>query len=168
MTTINELDCLIFEAHSFAEKAHEGQTRKYTGEPYIVHPRAVANLVAARGGDKAMICAAYLHDVVEDCDVELATIYNLFGPDIGLLVNELTDEYTKENYPELNRRARKSMEADRLGKVSDRAKLIKLCDLADNTKTIVEHDPGFATVYLREKAHLLEVMGFEPDAEKLK
>jgi hypothetical protein len=48
----------------------------------------------------------------------------------------------------------------RLGKISASAKLIKLCDLIDNTRSITEHDPDFAVTYLREKADVLEAMGY--------
>lgn len=62
-------DLLIADAAAFAAQAHAGQVRKYTGEPYIRHPEAVAKLVQASGGDTAMVAAAWLHDTVEDTAV---------------------------------------------------------------------------------------------------
>lgn len=151
---------LIARARMYAADAHLGQTRKYTGDPYIVHPIAVAEMVRRHGGTDTMIAAALLHDVIEDTDRTYGNILYNFGVDVAELVLELTDRYTKEAYPDKNRKWRKSKEADRLATVSAEARIIKWCDLADNTSTIVEHDPGFAKVFLREKAELLEKMGF--------
>ncbi|HAC63852.1 MAG TPA: (p)ppGpp synthetase, partial [Cyanothece sp. UBA12306] len=61
---------LICRAFNFAYQLHEGQLRK-SGEPYIAHPIAVAGLLRDLGGDKSMIAAGFLHDVVEDTDVTL-------------------------------------------------------------------------------------------------
>jgi (p)ppGpp synthase/HD superfamily hydrolase len=151
----------IQHATVFATQAHAGQKRKYTGDDYIVHPIAVAELVRERGGDENQIMAALLHDTIEDTDVFYGQLHKEFGEDVAQLVLELTDVYTHEAYPRANRALRKVKEADRLAKVSDRAKLIKLCDMIDNTKTIVEHDPGFAEVYLKEKQELYTKMGLD-------
>lgn len=149
----------------FATMAHGDQKRKYTGEPYINHPIAVAKLVMKHGGDHNQGLAAILHDVVEDTSYENVDIYRHLlskgfsvkdSEDISNLVHELTDQYTKEAYPHLNRAKRKSLEADRLGAVSSRGQLIKACDMIDNTASIVDNDPGFASVYLKEKDELAE------------
>ena len=105
--------------------------------------------------------AALLHDTIEDTDTTYGRLWEVFGPDVAGLVQELTDVYTHEAYPNANRATRKSSEAQRLAGISREAKLIKWCDLADNTKTIVQHDPGFAKVYLHEKADLIELMGLD-------
>ncbi len=75
---------LIQRAADFAAQAHGSidQRRKYTNAPYIDHPRAVAKLVEEAGGDEAMICAAWLHDVVEDTPVTGDEIDERFGQDI--------------------------------------------------------------------------------------
>src|SRR5688572_2066454 len=80
-------------ARGFAERAHAaiGQRRKYTGEPYIVHPIAVAELVRSVPHTPEMIAAALLHDVVEDTPVTLAQIEAEFGPVVADLVDWLTD-----------------------------------------------------------------------------
>ena len=67
------------KAIQFATKAHEGQVRKYTGEPYIVHPLAVMETVATVEHTDEMLMAAVLHDTVEDCDVTLDDIVTEFG-----------------------------------------------------------------------------------------
>ena len=64
----------LFEAYEFATAAHEGQVRKYTGEPYVNHPFAVAESVADHVDDKVAIAAAVLHDTVEDTAVTLEEI----------------------------------------------------------------------------------------------
>lgn len=148
----------IQHATVFATQAHAGQKRKYTGDDYIVHPIAVAELVAENGGTEDQIVAALLHDTIEDTDVTYTDVVNTFGADVAALVWELTDRFTTEEYPNHNRAQRKAWETERLAKVSPGAKLIKLCDMIDNTSTIVEHDPGFAKVYLGEKLALYSAM----------
>lgn len=144
----------------FAAEAHEGQVRKYTGEPYFNHCRAVGQLVKQRDGDEFMIAAAYLHDTLEDTDVTVEQLRNNFPPAVVDLVIGLTDVYTSEAYPSLNRGARKTLECARYLMESCEVQTIKLCDLIDNTRSIVQFDPSFAITYLREKANLLEA--FDP------
>lgn len=79
----------IREAYEFAEKAHSGQVRK-SGEPYILHPLAVADIVVGMQMDPTSVVAALLHDVVEDTSVSLEEINNLFGPTCAMLVDGLT------------------------------------------------------------------------------
>lgn len=157
---MTDYDYLIDEATEFANEAHGDQVRKYTGAPYFDHVYAVAERVAKYTDDPFIYIAALLHDTVEDTEVTVGEIGEIFGRRVAELVYDLTDHFTTENYPNLNRAERKALETARMATVSDDAKLIKLCDLADNTSTIVEHDPGFAKVYLKEKAALLEAMGF--------
>jgi (p)ppGpp synthase/HD superfamily hydrolase len=151
----------------YSAKAHGDQKRKYTEDPYIIHPMAVSEIVGENLGDEAMVYAALLHDVLEDTPVTstqlLVDLHDMgmlpgMAFDVHDLVVELTDVYTKENFPSLNRKARKDLEAQRLGRASSRAQSIKYADLLDNTKSITEHDPGFAKVYLQEKAAILSCM----------
>lgn len=148
----------IQHATVFATQAHAGQKRRYTGDDYIVHPIAVATMVAENGGTEDQIVAALLHDTVEDTHVTPVEIEMEFGTDVEALVHELTDQFTTEAYPDNNRAQRKAWEAERLAGISLEAKLIKLCDMIDNTSTIVEHDPSFAKVYLGEKLALYSAM----------
>jgi len=145
----------IFKALQFAIKAHGDQKRKYTGEPYIIHPIAVAKLVSDVGGDEYMICTAILHDVVEDTHVTLDDIVQKFGTDIADLVSSLTDISKPEDG---NRATRKAMDRRWISDRCNRSKTIKLADLIDNSSTIVEHDPNFAKVYISEKRELLKVL----------
>lgn len=163
---------LIERAKEFAHAAHDAvkQTRKYTGEPYWVHTDAVAELVAANGGTEEMVAAAHLHDWLEDVYPTLIkqgrvaeaenmwVVFAQFPTEVKLMVIELTHLFTTEAFPELNRSERKTREIARLAKASDNSKTIKIADLIDNTKSIVEHDAGFAKTYLKEKAELLKVL----------
>ncbi len=132
------------KALQFATAAHGDQMRKFTEELYIEHPKRVAKMVKTVPHTREMICAAYLHDTVEDTSVEIGEIREKFGDKVASLVAELTDEYIKENYPHLNRRVRKNKEVERQAGISAEAKTIKLADVIDNTMDIVKNDPGFA------------------------
>ncbi len=145
------------KARDFAAAAHAAidHRRKYTGEPYIVHPEEVAELVASIGGDEAMIAAAYLHDTVEDTEVTIEEILKEFGPDVAELVEMLTDVSRPEDG---NRAKRKALDLAHSAQASPRAKTVKLADLISNARDIARHDPHFAKVYFWEKERLLEVL----------
>ena len=146
------------EALNFAMQAHEGQKRKYHDEPYIEHPKRVAELVKTVNHSDEMICAAYLHDVVEDTPVRHKEIEKRFGSQVAQLVYELTDQFVKEAYPDLNRKVRKEKEAQRQSGISKAAKTIKLADVIDNTRDITKNDKGFAKKYVREMEKLVEAL----------
>ena len=81
---------LITKAFNFARQAHKG-VRRHSGEAYIMHPLAVARIVCKEIGlGSTSICAALLHDVVEDTDYTVEDIRNLFGDKIANIVNGLT------------------------------------------------------------------------------
>lgn len=146
------------EALEFATQAHGEQKRKFTNEPYIEHPKRVAEMVRTVPHTDAMICAAYLHDVVEDTPVTHQEIESRFGKEVARLVHELTDEYMKENYPHLNRKKRKKKEVERQATMSQEAKTIKLADVIDNTRDIVKNDRDFAVKYVPEMLALVEAL----------
>lgn len=152
------------KAKMFAVEAHTsiGQVRKFDGSPYHTHVLRVAELVSARTQDGEVLAAACLHDVLEDVepknpDFSRERILLEFGQRVLDLVVELTDVYTKENHPDLNRKTRKELEAQRLSKVSDEAKLIKRADLHDNNQSIL--GTSFEKTWLQEKARLDELIG---------
>lgn len=152
----NRSQALIDFAYRFASDAHKNQKRKYTNDPYIVHPVAVAKLVASVTDDCEMIAAALLHDVVEDTEITFDDLMNAgFGYGISQMVCELTDISTPSDG---NRAARKEIDRRHIELASPRAKTIKLADLIDNTSSICRHDPGFAKVYMKEKKELLKVL----------
>lgn len=143
---------------------HGEQKRKYTGEPYWNHVYNVAKLVSSYGKYNPLIEIALCHDLLEDTECDLVGLLNYlvhsgYSNEEGLFitarVNDLTDVYTKENYPTLNRKARKEKEAKRLYCIHPVSQTVKYADFIDNTKSIVEHDKGFAKVYLAEKRDIL-------------
>ena len=81
----------IKKAFLYAKELHAGQYR-LSGEPYVCHPVAVAEIVAQLGLDTDSICAALLHDTVEDCadKTDLRAIEKMFGKDTAILVDGLT------------------------------------------------------------------------------
>jgi (p)ppGpp synthase/HD superfamily hydrolase len=139
-----------------AVKAHHGQVRKYTEEPYIVHPLKVANLVSKVPHSPEMIAAALLHDVVEDTEVTFDDINNLFGLEVTKLVWMVTDQSRPGDG---NRATRKEIDRKHLAKANPTAKTIKLADIIDNSKDIIKYDPKFAAVYVKEARALMEVLG---------
>jgi (p)ppGpp synthase/HD superfamily hydrolase len=148
----------ILKTIEFATKAHGEQKRKYTGEPYIVHPISVMNRIKDLGISGDILHAAILHDVVEDTPVSLEEIRMDFGDRIANIVEELTDVYTSAKYPNLNRKERKKLEIERLSKISKEAQTIKLSDIIDNIPSIMDNDPGFGRVYIQEKIGILNVL----------
>lgn len=149
-------------AREFATKAHLGQVRKYTNEPYIIHPESVVKLVKSVAHSEAMVCAAWLHDVVEDCGIPLDHVERTFGHEVACLVEALTDTSRKSDG---NRAARKAIDRAHIAAASPAAKTIKLADLIDNSRSILVRDPEFAKVYLVEKRLLLDEALKEGDPE---
>lgn len=149
----------------FAEMKHGDQKRKYTGEPYINHPISVARKVYHLGFPyiEASIC----HDLIEDTDCDRSTI-NDFMVSIGytkgqancvtLIVTELTDVYTTEEFPHINRSSRKELERRRLEACTSVAQTIKYADIIDNCESIKKHDSRFYEVYYEECLALLDCM----------
>lgn len=151
---------------SFVTEAHGEQVRKYTGEPYTVHLVEVADLVKEFA--PSLFCGvevALCHDLFEDTEVGHATLEKMLryfdytgyqAETICNAVYELTDQFTPERYPKLNRAKRKEFEAERYSRFSKLAKSVKLADLISNTRSIAAHDAKFARVYLQEKFIALE------------
>jgi (p)ppGpp synthase/HD superfamily hydrolase len=147
----------IRSAYFFATAAHGavGQMRPTLEDPnvpYIVHPVEVAGIVAeVEGATVEMVVAALLHDVVEDTGVKITTIERLFGLMVGGYVMHMTDYYTPERFPGLNRDARKRLEATRISLAPAAVKTIKLADGLSNTPSIAINKPKFMPVYGPEK-----------------
>jgi (p)ppGpp synthase/HD superfamily hydrolase len=149
---------MVDRARVFATAAHAavGQVRKYTNEPYIVHPEEVARIVAAvPGATDEMVAAAWLHDVVEDTGVEVTDIWREFGAVVASYVHWLTIPSKKEDGPRWHR---KKMDREFIRNAPAEVKTIKLADLMSNCSSIVEHDAKFAKVYLEEKRLMLPVL----------
>jgi (p)ppGpp synthase/HD superfamily hydrolase len=153
---------IIKLAKKFAKKAHNSidHKRKFSGEPYWRHCERVAYLVSLVTQDQNMVAAAWLHDVLEDVmpfnnQYSDEAIKNQFGEDVLDLVLDLTDVSRREDG---NREKRKAIDREHSFAASPRAKLIKLADLIDNARDISDSDKGFAKIYLKEMALLLEGM----------
>ena len=149
---------IVRKAQVYAMAAHAavGQRRKYTGEPYIVHPAEVAKIIAGvPGSTPDMVAAAWLHDVVEDTGCTYTDVHMAFGADIAALVGWLTDVSQPHDG---NRAVRKAIDRAHSAEAPAEAQTIKLADLISNSRSIVKHDPAFAKSYLEEKRLLLAVM----------
>lgn len=159
----NDNPLLESRAKAFAESAHEGQFRKYTGQPYFSHPARVAAEVFRMGFQSQMVAAAFLHDVVEDCGVWIETIESEFGLPVASLVFELTNK-TKEM--KLPRAERKRIDRQFLRYASPQAKIIKLIDRIDNLSEMDGAPQDFKLLYSRESILLADVIGHvHPDLE---
>lgn len=125
----------IQEAYLLAKKAHEGQQR-YTGEPYITHPVAVALILAEMRMDPQTIMAAILHDVIEDTPVEKSELNDKFGKEVA----DLVDGVTKLTQIEFESRAQAQAENFRkmlMAMARDiRVILVKLADRLHNMRTL--------------------------------
>ena len=127
----------IKSAFLYAKEMHEGQMR-LSGEPYIMHPISVAEIVATLGLDTDSICAAFLHDTVEDCPTktDLTEITRIFGTDVALLVDGVT-KIKSINVEEKEEAQIESIRKMLLAMSKDiRVIFIKLCDRVHNMITL--------------------------------
>ncbi|MFO0622407.1 MAG: bifunctional (p)ppGpp synthetase/guanosine-3',5'-bis(diphosphate) 3'-pyrophosphohydrolase [Polyangia bacterium] len=164
---------LIKRAYAFAEQAHQGQLRK-SGDPYLIHPLTVAQIIAELRLDVACICAGLLHDCVEDTSATVDDISKLFGADVALLVEGVTklgkvrwqtrEEHQAENF----RKMLMAMARD------IRVILIKLCDRLDNMRTLGAMAPEKQERIARETmeiyaplAHRLGIQWIKAELEDL-
>ncbi len=164
---------MIVRAYGYAAEKHEGQFRD-SGEPYITHPIAVAELTAELMLDTDAICAAFLHDTVEDCGATVSELAKLFNPQIADLVDGLTklvqipfDDKEDEHMENL-RKMFLAMSRD------IRVLFIKLCDRLHNMRTLgVRKDEKRRTTALETMhvyaplAHRLGIQRIKQELEQL-
>ena len=156
---------IIDEAKLIARKAHEGQYRSWSNNPYFVHCERVANRVVKLPWiAEEDIAAAYLHDVLEDVAIpqsKLLEYSNLILEKCGTTVLNLVLELTKPSvdYPHLPRAKKLEMDWKHLDKVSDRAKRIKLVDRIDNVSDMEGASLNFMRKYADESGHLMILIG---------
>ncbi|MGN0621640.1 MAG: RelA/SpoT family protein [Porcipelethomonas sp.] len=130
----------IISAYEFAAKAHEGQKRS-SGQPYIIHPLAVSYILLELGMDTDTICAAMLHDVVEDTPVTLEEVKKRFGQDVAMLVDGVT------KLSQIPMFSREEQQAENVRKMllamsqDIRVIIIKLADRLHNMRTL-NYRPG--------------------------
>jgi len=122
---------LVKNARDLALVAHQGQTRKGSGVPYFTHPEAVAQLLEATGESKAVVAAAYLHDVLEDTDESI----DHFPADVVTIVTKLTH---KGGYKNSKVDAVMKLEGDR------DAIVIKLADRLHNFSDVSDTRDEYA------------------------
>jgi hypothetical protein len=157
---------ILQQVKEFADKSHGNQTRKYTGQRYIVHPVEVMEICSEYTDNISILAAALLHDVLEDTPVteeELLDFLLKIMPEKGAkktldLTVELTDVYTKDAYPQFNRRVRKDKEHQRSSKTSWGAQTIKYADIISNSIDISKHDKNFGPKFLNEVRSQLKTM----------
>jgi guanosine-3',5'-bis(diphosphate) 3'-pyrophosphohydrolase len=133
-----ELD-LLFRALAFAAEKHRDQRRKGAeSSPYINHPIAVASLLVQEGGvsDVRVLCAALLHDTIEDTRTTLEELQSEFGPEIASIVVELTDDKS------LPRARRKDLQIEHAPHLGREAKLVKLADKTCNLRDVLSAPPA--------------------------
>ncbi|MDE5753605.1 MAG: bifunctional (p)ppGpp synthetase/guanosine-3',5'-bis(diphosphate) 3'-pyrophosphohydrolase [Oscillospiraceae bacterium] len=151
----------IKSAYRFAEKAHEGQFRS-SGQPYIIHPVAVADILLDLGMDTDTICAALLHDVVEDTSATYEQVRKLFGRDVADLVEGVTK---LEKIPIFNKDQQKAKDICKIliaMKNDIRVMMIKLCDRLHNMRTL-QYRPSY-----KQQATAYETMNiYAPIASRL-
>lgn len=130
---------VLMRALAFTADRHRGQRRKNVAQhPYINHPIALANILVNEGGitDIEVLCAALLHDVIEDCGVTEEEVAAEFGVGIAGLVVEVTDD---KGLPKDERKRRQVEKAPTL---SRGAALIKLADKIANLRDILDTPPA--------------------------
>lgn len=150
----------IIIAAKFAARAHAGQLRKWTGAPYITHPARVAGrAILSPDADEAMVCAAWLHDTMEDCDVSAVVLEEFFGARVSSLVCWLTNASHGSKLP-LPRAERKKLDREKLSGAPIEAKQIKLLDRIDNLRELpcTADAMGFAQLYAEESRLLVPVI----------
>jgi guanosine-3',5'-bis(diphosphate) 3'-pyrophosphohydrolase len=130
---------LILRASAFAAHKHRNQRRKdVDASPYINHPLTLANVLANEGGvaDAVTLCAALLHDTVEDTDTTADELMREFGAEICGVVLEVTDDRS------LPKAERKRLQVEHAATISDRAKLVKLADKISNLRDVATSPPA--------------------------
>lgn len=126
------------KAVAFAADKHRNQRRKDAdASPYINHPIALANVLANDGGidEATVLCAAVLHDTIEDTETTADEIRALFGPKVAAVVLEVTDDKS------LKKQVRKQRQVEHAPHISTEAKLVKLADKISNLRDILASPP---------------------------
>ncbi|MDR3159058.1 MAG: HD domain-containing protein [Zoogloeaceae bacterium] len=129
----------IFKALAFAAEKHRNQRREDSGKtPYINHPIALANVLVNEGGvtDTETLCAALLHDTLEDTETTEEELRRHFGAAIAHLVREVSDDKG------LHWRERKRLQVERAPHISKPAQHIKLADKICNLRDLVASPPS--------------------------
>lgn len=128
---------LVSRAAEFAARAHDGQVRKGSGMPYIVHPMEVAVICASLTDDEEVIAAALLHDVLEDTDAAFDEVEKLFGSRVTRIVAGESEDKREGLPPAETWRVRKEESIEHLRTAADPAvRLVCLGDKLSNIRSI--------------------------------
>lgn len=130
---------LLLKALAFAAHKHRDQRRKDAeASPYINHPIALADVLVNEGGvtDFEVLCAALLHDTVEDTATTEEELVEAFGERIARIVAEVTDDKT------LPKAERKRLQIEHAPRISRAAQLVKLADKLVNLRDVAERPPA--------------------------
>lgn len=139
METTTGVAGAFIKAVAFAAEKHRNQRRKdAVASPYINHPIALANVLANEGGieDPAVLCAAVLHDTIEDTETTAAELEELFGRQVTSIVLEVTDDKSLEKH------VRKQRQIEHAPHISPEAKQVKLADKICNLRDILASPPA--------------------------
>jgi GTP diphosphokinase / guanosine-3',5'-bis(diphosphate) 3'-diphosphatase len=142
-------DLAIFvKAVDFAARKHRFQRRKdEEASPYINHPIAVANVLATEGSidDPLTLCAAVLHDTIEDTETSAEELEQTFGAQVTKIVLEVTDDKS------LEKQVRKQLQIEHAPHLSPQAKAVKLADKICNLRDVLMQPPvGWSVTRCRE------------------
>lgn len=160
----------VLRALDFAADKHRDQRRKdLPASPYINHPIELADVLCNEGGvrDVVVLCAAVLHDTIEDTETTHAELMQHFGAEIADVVVEVTDDQS------LPKAERKRLQIEHASIASDRAKLVKLADKICNLRDMLSRPPaGWDLERRREyfdwaRAVIDMLRGIHPGLEKL-
>ena len=155
----------VLRAAFVARIAHDKQRRKYNGRPYVTHPARVAAMISIHPeANEDLVCAAWLHDVLEDTWVHADLLGMMFGDSVVSLVQEVTNPSKSSDAP---RRQRKQQDIEHLKQVSRAAKILKLHDRIDNLQEMENAATDFKKLYSKESLVFAEAIGdVDPSLKK--
>ena len=157
----------VERAIAYADKKHAGQKRK-DGSPYIIHPLAVAEIVAETGLDTDAILAAVLHDCIEDTDASHSDIASLFGTTVAELVEGVT-KLTRVEYSTHEQQQMENLRKMFMAMSKDiRVVLIKICDRLHNTRTMQFQTPAKQISKSRETMDIYAPLAHRLGMQKIK
>ncbi|MGB5082583.1 MAG: HD domain-containing protein [Burkholderiales bacterium] len=139
MPCADSMPASLIAALNFAAEKHRNQRRKdIEASPYINHPIMLAKILAIEAGveEGPVLCAAVLHDTIEDTETSYAELAGQFGSEIADVVLEITDD------PSLPKAERKQLQIDHAPHLSRAARLVKLADKIANLRDVADHPPS--------------------------
>lgn len=154
---------IMIDAAMFAYESHRGQNRKYHAVPYITHPARIASTLMTKGAKPALIAAAWLHDVVEDCGVKVELIYERFGDEVGFHVWAMTNP-SKKCGKQTTRAEKKEIDRVHWSKIGNAdSQWLKAEDRLDNLRDAWAGPEDWRKKYATESNALIEVLKLAPE-----